>query len=138
MDIDKLKAQLISLLTLFQDGSPEAASAFLQGWPDEESFVADLTTHLAGDGDNEICQHIVAFDDHAARFIELCAPLNRRLIVSKTHWQSMIGTLHSTLQARLLEGPPPGISGSHIAYSLTREHTSCKQTHASHVYLRIF
>lgn len=79
MDMDKLKAQLVSLLTLYQDGFPEAASAFLQGWPDEDSFVADLTSQLAGDGDNEICQHIVASDDHTAKFVAQnfpCAPLH--------------------------------------------------------------
>jgi len=79
MDMDKLKAQLVSLLTLYQDGSPKAASAFLQGWPDEDSFVVNLTSHLAGDGDNEICQHIVASEDYNARFSAQsfpCAPLH--------------------------------------------------------------
>jgi hypothetical protein len=79
MDMDKLKAQLFSLLSLYNDGSPQAASNFLEGWPDDDSFLADLTSHLAGHSEDEIGQHIVASYDPTARFAAQsfpCAPLH--------------------------------------------------------------
>ena len=61
MDVDTLKATLFSLLSLNQQGSPEAASAFLEGWPDEEGFVSELASHLSGDGDgNDEHRHLYA------------------------------------------------------------------------------
>ena len=50
MDVDTLKSTLFSLLSLQQQGSPEAANAFLEGWPDEDGFVSELASHLSGDG----------------------------------------------------------------------------------------